>query len=142
MAVLVILGVLLSYVVPNCIDRINRAKYEKTINEMTSISQASIDFYNSQYPNAWPMSISQLVPQYMLQAVTSSPWGGSYELSFEHNLAIVSTTIPSGIVSMNPQGPMFNIVTGASGDQISIAESVPNESTGRLEYEKKYTYNQ
>jgi type II secretory pathway pseudopilin PulG len=142
MAVLVIVGAILSSVIPGCIDRINRAKYVKMINEMTSIAQASIDFYTSQYPYVWPTSTSQLAPAYMYQAVTLSPWGGNYELAFQNNLAEVSTTIPAGIAQKNPEGQILNVVNGPSGDQISIALSVPNAGIGRVQYEKKYRYNQ
>ena len=141
MAVLVVVGILLSAVIPRCIDRINRAKYEKMIGEMTSIAQASIDFYNSQYPNAWPTDTGQLAPKYIYSAVLSSPWGGNYEVSFRNNLIIVSTTIPSGIAQKNPEGTMLSVLTGVSGDQISIAQSVSNEGIGRVQYEKKYLYN-
>ena len=142
MTILVILGILLSAVIPGWVDRINKAKYEKTISEMTSIAQASIDFYSSQYPNVWPISINQLVPQYLYQAVSSSPWGGNYALNFQNNLIVVSTTIPTGIARNNPEGPMLNVTAGMNGDQINISQSVPNEGIGRVQYEKKYQYNQ
>jgi type II secretory pathway pseudopilin PulG len=142
MAVLVIVGVALSSVVPSCIDRINRANYEKMINEMTSIAQACIDYYNSQYPNTWPTGINQLAPRYIYQPVISSPWGGNYGLAFGNNLVTVSTTIPTGIAQKNPEGPMINVIAGTGGDQISIAQSVANEGIGRAQYEKKYLYSQ
>ena len=141
-SVLVILGMLLSFVIPNSVDRINRAKYERMINEMTSIAQASIDFYNAQYPKAWPKDISQLAPKFMCFAAIFSPWGEVYELSFQNNLVVVSTKIPAGIAQNNPEGPMLNVVTGVGGDQISLAQSIPNEGIGRVQYEKKYLYNQ
>jgi type II secretory pathway pseudopilin PulG len=159
MAVLVIAGVLLSSVIPTCIDRINRAKYEKMINEMTSIAQASIDYYNSQYhdpsqPNAswWPSDLSQLAPKYLFQTITTNPWGERYSLSFPNNsltmkttnLVVVSSIIPSGIAQKNPEGPMVNVnnIIGTNTDQISIGLSVPNEGIGMVQYEKKYLYNQ
>jgi len=146
--VLVILGLILSSVIPICIDRVNRAKYEKMINEMTSIAQASIDFYNSQYPNTWPTDINQLAPKYMNYAVNSNPWGNGYTLNEPNNgnsgLVQVSSVIPSGVVENNPQGPMVmvNALSGTSDETVSIAQSVTNEGIGRLQYEKKYTYNQ
>lgn len=150
--VLMILGLILSALIPGIIDRIDRAKYEKMINEMTSIAQASIDFYNSQYPNSWPTNIGQLVPKYLFQNNNTSPWQGSYVLSFPNNtftlnttnLVVVSTIIPSGIANMNPEGSMVSInrVSGTNTDQISIALSVPNEGIGMAQYEKKYLYNQ
>ena len=143
MAALVIVGVILSSVIPSCIERINKANYEKTIDEMSSLAQASIDYYRSQYPNAWPTNISQLAPKYIYKAVTSTPWGDVYGLRFQNNLVIVSTSIPSGIAQMDQgEGAMLSVVTNTSGDQISIAQSVPNEDIGRLQYEKKYFYNQ
>ena len=143
-AVLIILGVLLSCLVPNYVDRINRAKYEKMINEMTSIAQASIDYYKSQYPNAWPLDIGHLAPKYMYNTVLLNPWGNSYSLSEPNNgqsgLIIISTIIPPGIAQKNPEGAL--LITSSSGDQVSIAQSVANEGIGRLQYEKKYTYHQ
>ena len=138
-AVLVIGTVMLSYVVPNCIERINRAKYEKTVNEMTSIAQASIDFYISQYPRAWPTDISQLAPKHMFQGVTLNPWGRRYgPLVFQNNLVIMTTTIPPGIVPLDPVGVMVKMGAGPNNDDlVSIAQSVPNEGIGRLQYEKK-----
>ena len=150
-AILSIILMLLASVIPVCVDRINRAKYEKMINEMTSIARASIDYYRSQYPNTWPDPnnwASQLAPnsvaatKFLFNAVTSCPWGNNYSLSFQNNLVQVSTTIPSGIAEKNPEGPLLNVVTGPSTDQISIALSVPNEVVGRVQYEKKYLYNQ
>jgi len=155
LAILAIAGVLLSSIIPICIDRINRAKYEKMINEMTSIAQACIDFYNSQYPNAWPDPTrwaSQLAPsafgaiKYLDNAVTTNPWGNPYVVNFPNNpltggpagLVTISTTIPLGIAQDNPEGAMLNVVNGT----VSIARSVPNEGIGMVQYEKKYIYKQ
>ena len=46
---------------------------KRTVNELTAIAQASVDYYISQ--GLWPAGISQLAPQFMAQAVTSSPFG-------------------------------------------------------------------
>ena len=43
-AILFIIGVILSMVIPNYVNRINNANYEKTVNELTAIAQASIDY--------------------------------------------------------------------------------------------------
>jgi hypothetical protein len=133
-------------------QRITRAKYEKMISEMTSIAQACVDYYHSQYPPAWPSTIGQLashtagVPDYLNNAVTSSPWGGQYTLNFPNNgqgnLVVVSTMIPTGIAQLRPDGSLLNVVTAAGGDQVSVGQSVPNEGIGRLQYEKKYIYDQ
>lgn len=51
-AVLFILGAIFSMVIPNYIGRINNANYEKTVNELTAIAQASMDYFISK--GSWP----------------------------------------------------------------------------------------
>jgi len=144
MAVLVIMGVILSSLIPGWIDRINRANYEKMINEMTTIAQASIDYYNSQHPNVWPTGISDLTSTYMyIKTEPLNPWGRSYVLTTPNssnnykNLVQVSTAIPPGIVQMNPEGQMVTVVPGVANNdgQVSIVLSAPDEGRGWLQYE-------
>jgi len=140
-AVLIIVGVLLSYLVPGWIERVNRAKYEKMLLEMKSIAQAGIDYYNAQ--DQKPLGVMDLKllfttkgPQkYLSNPLVVSPWGKAYVLDFENNLVIVSTSIPAGITFSNTDE---GVMQSVRGDQISIAQTVPGPSIGRLEYEKKF----
>ena len=139
--ILFIVGVILSMVIPNCIGRINRAKYEKTVNELTAIAQASVDYYISQ--GAWPTEISQLVPQFMPQAVTFSPFGTMYQINtvnVPYNMATISVLVPAGIAQKNPEGQLLEINNEGPQDQIEISKTVQNEFTSRLNYQLNYVY--
>lgn len=139
-AVVAIVGVLLSMVLASYRTRVDKARLEESVNEMMSIAQASLDFYNSQ--GYWPMSPSDLSPTYMYEAVTSSPFGGKYQINGLNNMATISTIVPSGLAQNYYQGTLLQILPGASGDTISVTQRLHNEFSGRLEYEKKYTYQQ
>jgi len=144
--VIVILGGLLTMVIGNCMNFINRAKFQATVREMGTIAEAAIDYYNSSsndpHTLAWPISISSLAPTYMPKAVTSSPLGGSYQMAFANNMVTVSTVIPKGIGLDPMEGSFINLTSVPEGDQISITRSIPNEFSGRLSYDLKYLYKQ
>jgi len=137
-AVLLIIAVILSVVVPNYVNRINNANYEKTVNELTAIAQASVDFFFSR--GSWPAEVSQLAPEFMPHAVVSSPFGTSYQIIppiSGNNMITVSVLIPTGIAQKNPQGPLLVIKTQGAQDQIEISQTVHNELTSRLNYDLK-----
>jgi len=137
--VMAVVIVLLSSVISRGMHWVNRARFQATVREMGSIVKASIDYYNSSSSDpamlTWPPDISNLAPIYMPQAIISSPLGGSYRLNFGRNAVTVSTVIPKGILKDTTEGSFLNIVPQASGDQISITESVPNEFSSRLVYD-------
>ncbi len=139
-AVVAIVGVLFSMVLASYKTRVDKARLEESVNEMMSLAQASLDFYNSQ--GYWPMTPSDLSPTYMYTAVTSSTFGGKYQINGLNNMVTVSTMVPSGLAQNYYQGTLLQIVPGASGDTISVTQGLQNELSGRLEYEKKYTYQQ
>jgi len=120
--------------------RINKARLEQTVDEMTALAQASLDFYNSQ--GTWPASPVNLTPAFMYAAVTFSPFGGHYQISGLNDVVTVATTVPSGLAQHYYQGALLEILPGAPNDTISVTRGQPNEFSGRLEYEKKYTYQQ
>ena len=64
-ASMVIIVYILSMIIPNNIQCIHNAQFQKTVAEMKAIAQASIDFYISQ--GACPTGINQLAPTYMPQ---------------------------------------------------------------------------
>ena len=144
-----IVCVLLSMVMASYKIRIDKARLEQTVTEMMAIAQASIDYYNSQYPKVWPANTSQLAshtvgaPNYMYNAVTSSPFGGKYQIIIGLNNSVtISTTVPSGLAEHYYQGALLEILPGNSQDTIEITQQLPNEFSGRLEYENKYLYQQ
>jgi prepilin-type N-terminal cleavage/methylation domain-containing protein len=142
--VLVIIGILLVAIISNGTNFINRAKFQATVREMGSIAQAAIDYYSSSSsdPNmlTWPASLSSLAPIYMPQPLTLSPLGARYLLSFGNNSVTVTTTIPNGILIDPTEGSFLNIMPMPTGQQISITQSIPNEFSGRLDYDLQYLY--
>lgn len=137
-AVAFIVGAVLTMMIPNYINRINNAKYQKTVNELTAIAQASVDYYISK--GSWPTGISQLVPQFMPNAVTSSPFKTSYQIACVNNMVTVSVLIPTGIAQKNPLGQLLVLNNQGARDQLEISRTVQNELTSRLSYQLKYVY--
>jgi len=140
-AIVFIVGVIFSTVMPNYVGRINHAKYEKTVNELTAIARASTDFFLS--VGSWPTGTSQLAPQFMAQAVTSSPFGSSYQIIPPiggNNVITVSVLIPAGIAQNNPQGPLLVVIHKGGQDQIEISQTVNNQLTSRLKFDLKNVY--
>jgi len=123
-------------VMPNYVSRIKNAKYQKTVSELTIIAQAAVDYYLSE--GGWPTDIKQLVPQYMPNAVTLSPYGTAYQIVCVNNMVTASVFIPSGIAQKNPQGQLLVINTQGSQDQIEINKPFENEFSSRLNYDLKY----
>ncbi len=137
-AILLIMGGILSLVLPNYLTRLKEANYEKTVKELTAISQASIDYL--QFEGIWPSTITQLVPQFMPHTVISSPFGTNYQITCINNLVTVSVLIPTGIAKKNPQGQLLVINNQGNQDKIEISRTVQNEFTSRLMYDLKYVY--
>jgi len=79
----------------------------------------------------------------MYNAVTSSPFGGKYQIIIGLNNSVtISTTVPSGLAEHYYQGALLEILPGNGQDTIEITQPLPNEFSGRLEYENKYLYQQ
>lgn len=139
-AAIAIMVIVYSIVMGGYQTRINKAKLERTINEMMALAQASLDFYHSQ--RTWPASPNNLSPAFMYVAVAFSPFGGNYQINGLNNMVTVATTIPSGLAQNYYQGALLEILPGIPNDTISVTQRQPNEFSGRLQYDKKYTYQQ
>lgn len=151
--VLVIVGVLLITVIGNCTNYMNRARFQSTVREMNSIAQAAIDNYGSSnnpndpvnpQPLVWPSGPSSLSNNSdpsnnnMPQVVNVNPFGFNYLLTAGNNMVTVTTVVPNG-TSIDPtEGSFLNVTPVASGQQISVTLSIPNEYTGRLSYDLQY----
>jgi len=140
--VVIIIGAILSMLIPNCISRINEAKYEKTVSELTTIAQACVDYYN--FTGSWPDPAnwsSELYPKFIpdggnsANAVTSSPFGTAYNILPINNYVTAYVFIPSGIAQNNPlEGQLLTRINQGSQDKIEITQTVPSGSTARLNY--------
>jgi type II secretory pathway pseudopilin PulG len=151
--IMVIVGILLTAIISNCTNFINRVKFQATVREMGSIAQAAIDYYNSSnnpndpsnpVPLAWPLNPSMLANNAdannnnMPKIVKSNPFGYSYLISNGNNMVTVFTYVPKGILEDLNEGSFLTINHLATVDQISITQSIPNEYTGRLTYDLQY----
>lgn len=142
-AVLAIIVILLSMVLASYKTRVNKARLEETVNEMMSIAQASLDFYNDHFPQGvWPSGSGDLYPKFMYSDVALSPFGSGYQIIGLNNTVTVSTVVPSGLAQNYYQGTLLQIIPGAAVDTISITQALHNGLTGRLAYDKKYEYKQ
>jgi len=140
--VVLIVGAVLSMLIPNCISRIKQAKYEKTVSELTTIAQASVDYFN--FTGSWPDPTNwagELYPKFIpdggnpANAVTSSPFGTAYNISCINNMVTAYVLIPSGIAQKNPlQGQLWTKINQGSQDKIEITQTVSSGSTARLNY--------
>jgi len=139
-AAVVAITIVLSMVMGGYSLRIQKARLEQTVHEMMSLAQASLDFYNAR--GAWPAAPSDLSSVYMYATIQFSPFGDQYQINGINGAVTVSTAVPSGVGEHFYQGTLLQIVPGGAEDTISITQRLPNEFTGRLQYEKKYTYKQ
>jgi len=130
---------ILAMVMSGIMQRVQNAQFGKTVQEMKSIAQASINFYVAQ--GICPTGINQLAPLYMPQAVLTSPFNSAYQLSCTGNLISVSDSVPAGLAQKNPQGPLLQVSSSGGQDNITITQSLPYSFTARLLYDKKYLYN-
>ena len=115
MVAVAILSMLFSMITENAKTRINKAMLERTVNEMMSIAQESIDFYNSK--GNWPVDVGELCPTYMA-SVSNSPFGGKYQINNLNNAVSVSTNVPSGLAEHYYQGDLLEILPGTGLDKI------------------------
>jgi Tfp pilus assembly protein PilV len=134
MAVVIIIVMLLSAIISNGMQRVQFAQYQKTVTEMQSIAQASLDYYQAQ--GSCPTGPSQLAPTYMAHAISSSPFNSSYQISCGVISVSVENTIPTGIARQNPGGPLMQITTSGGQDNITVTMTIPFQFSGRLLYEK------
>ena len=134
-AIVFIVVVLCFIVLSNYLGRINNAKYQKTVNELTAIAVASTDYFIVE--GFWPRAISQLSPGFMPQAVTVSAFGTDYQIVCVSNMVTASVLIPAGIAQKNPQGQLLVINNWGGQDLINVTKIVQNAYTSRLNYDLK-----
>lgn len=134
--VVVILIIILTTLISGYKTRIINAKLEETVDEMSSLAKASVDFYNTK--GQWPSSPNDLSGVNMYKAVGFSPFGGAYQFVPLNHAMTVSTQVPSGIAKNYDQGSLLQVAQGGTNDTISVTTERPNELSGRLDYAKKY----
>ncbi len=135
--VLVVMGIILSVLIPNSLERIKKAKCEKTVHELTVIAEAAVDYFLVE--GIWP-SLSQLAPKYIPSAITSNPFGESYQILGMNKRVIAFTLIPVGIIHKDYEGGLFQATHQGNSNKIEVYRYLPHEFTSRLNYDLKYVY--
>lgn len=133
-----ITALLLAPVISGMVRRIQTAKFQETVEEMTAIADASVDYYVSH--QQCPAGITQLAPTYLVQAAILNPFLSAYQLSCGTTSVSVSSLIPAGLAQQNPAGSLLEVNKSGGQDNIKITKLFPCSATGRLLYDKKYLY--
>ena len=121
--------------------RISRARIDKTVTELISLAQASIEYYRSR--GYWPASPGVLNGSSMYSNLAVSPFGNDYRFNSLNRAVTVSTVVPSGFAQGYDKGGLLQVLPDGNGqDTVEITRLLSNAMLGRLEYESKYEYKQ
>ena len=113
---------------------------QRVIEELDSIATAGTRYYSEH--GAWPVNISDLRPNYLVQQSSDlNPFGNIYTITSNVSSFSVSTLLPKGLITNKSYGSEVVIVNQGNNDLVSITKS-PESRTWKLKYEKKYIYKQ
>lgn len=116
------------------------ASAQRVIEELDSIAVASTRYYSEH--GAWPASLSDLRPGYLVQQSSDvNPFGNAYTITSNASSVSVSTLLPKNLVTSESYGSEVVVVNQGNNDLVSITKS-PESRTWNLKYEKKYIYKQ
>jgi len=116
------------------------ASAQRVIVELESVALASTRFYSQN--GAWPVSLSDLRPSYLVQQSSDlNPFGNVYTITSNSSSVSVSTLLPKGLVTGKSYGSEVVVINQGNNDLISVTKSLES-GTWNLKYEKKYIYKQ
>jgi hypothetical protein len=116
------------------------ASAQRVVVELESIALASTRYYSQN--GAWPVSLSDLRPSYLVQQSSdTNPFGNAYTITSNASSVSVSTLLPKGLITSKSYGSEIVVVNQGSNDLVSVTKS-PESGTWKLKYEKKYIYKQ
>jgi len=112
----------------------------RVLEELDSVALASARYYSEQ--GAWPVSLADLRPSYLVQQSSDvNPFGNVYTITSNVSSVSVSTLLPKGLITNKSYGSEIVVVNQGNNDLVSITKS-PESRTWKLKYEKKYIYKQ
>ena len=112
----------------------------RALEELDSIALASARYYSER--GAWPVSLADLRPSYLVQQSSDvNPFGNAYTITSNASRVSVSTLLPKGLVTSKSFGSEVVVVNQGNNDLVSITKT-PESRTWKLKYEKKYIYKQ
>lgn len=112
----------------------------RTLEELEEIALASTRYYSER--GAWPVSLSDLRPSYLVQQSSdTNPFGNAYTITSNASSVSVSTLLPKGLITSKSYGSEIVVVNQGNNDLVSVTKT-PESRTWKLKYEKKYIYKQ
>ncbi len=116
------------------------ASAQRVIEELDSVALASTRYYSER--GAWPVSLADLRPSYLVQQSSDvNPFGNAYTITSNASSVSVSTFLPKGLITSKSYGSEVVVVNQGNNDLVSITKT-PESRTWKLKYEKKYIYKQ
>ena len=116
------------------------ASAQRVIEELDSIAIESTRYYSER--GAWPVSLSDLRPSYLVQQSSDvNPFGNAYTITSNTSSVSVSTLLPKGLITSKSYGSEVVVVNQGNNDLVSVTKT-PESKTWKLKYEKKYIYKQ
>ncbi len=116
------------------------ASAQRVIDELDSIAAASTRYYSEH--GAWPVSLSDLRPKYLVaNSGDLNPFGNAYTITSGASGVSISTLLTKGLLTNKSFGSEVVVINQGNNDLVSITKS-PESRTWNLKYEKKYIYKQ
>ncbi len=116
------------------------ASAQRVVEELDSVALASTRYYSER--GAWPVSLADLRPSYLVQQSSDvNPFGNAYTITSNVSSVSVSTLLPKNLVTPKSFGSEVVVVNQGNNDLVSITKT-PESRTWKLKYEKKYIYKQ
>ncbi len=116
------------------------ASAQRVIEEMDSVALASTRYYSEH--GAWPVSLADLRPSYLVQQSSDvNPFGNAYTISSNVSSVSVSTLLPKGLITSKSYGSEVVVLNQGNNDLVSVTKT-PESRIWKLKYEKKYIYKQ
>lgn len=113
---------------------------QRTLDELNAIASVSIEYYKER--GAWPVSLSDLRPEYLVSGSSDiNPFGSAYTISSGAFGVSVSTLLPKGLITGKSFGSEVVVVNQGNNDLVSVTKSIESRNW-KLKYDKKYIYKQ
>ncbi len=113
---------------------------QRVVEELDSVALASTRYYSER--GAWPVSLADLRPSYLVQQSSDvNPFGNAYTVTSNVSSVSVSTLLPKGLVTFKSYGSEVVVVNQGNNDLVSVTKT-PESRTWKLKYDKKYIYKQ
>ena len=113
---------------------------QRTLDELNAIAGASLEYYKER--GAWPVSLSDLRPEYLVSGSSDvNPFGSAYTISSGVFGVSVSTLLPKGLITGKSFGSEVVVINQGNNDLVSVTRSIESRNW-KLKYDKKYIYKQ